>query len=128
MKKILTVLLCLSLAGCATGYHSKGLTGGYSNMKLQDNIFKVTFRGNAYSSMERTGDFALLRSAEITIENGYKYFVVLETNSFIKIFSYIMPATDMTIECFQDKPADVKGMIYDAWQIKTNIKKAYNIQ
>ena len=90
MKKILTVLLCLGLAGCATGYHSKGFTGGYSNMKLQDNIFKVTFRGNAYSSMERTGDFALLRSAEITIENGYKYFVVLETNSFIKIF-FICP-------------------------------------
>ena len=128
MKKILTVLLCLSLVGCATGYHSKAFTGGYSNMKLQDNIFKVTFRGNAYSSMERTGDFALLRSAEITIENGYKYFVVLETNSFIKIFSYIMPATDMTIECFQDKPANVKGMIYDAEQIKTNIKNAYNIQ
>ena len=128
MKKILTVLLCLGLAGCATGYHSKGFTGGYSNMKLQDNIFKVTFRGNAYSSMERTGNFALLRSAEITIENGYKYFVVLETNGFIKIFSYIMPATDMTIECFQDKPVHVKGMIYDAGQIKTNIKNAYGIK
>ena len=128
MKKILTVLLCLGLAGCATGYHSKGFTGGYSNMKLQDNIFKVTFRGNAYSSMERTGDFALLRSAEITIENGYKYFVVLETNSFIKIFSYIMPAASMTIECFQDKPDHVKGMIYDAGQIKTNIKNAYGIK
>ena len=128
MKKILTVLLCLGLAGCATGYHSKGFTGGYSNMKLQDNIFKVTFNGNAYSSMERARDFALLRSAEITIENGYKYFVVLETNGSVKIASYITPAANITIECFQDKPAHVKGMIYDAGQIKTNIKKAYNIQ
>ena len=97
-------------------------------MKLQDNIFRVTFRGNAYSSMERTGDFALLRSAEITIENGYKYFVVLEINSLIKAISYIMPATDMTIECFQDKPVNVKGMIYDAQQVKTNIKNAYGIK
>jgi hypothetical protein len=128
MKRILTVLLCLSLAGCATGYHSKGLTGGYSNMKLQDNIFKVTFNGNAYLSMEKARDFALLRSAEITIENGYKYFVVLEANGSMKIASYITPAANMTIECFRDKPDHVKGMIYDAGQIKTNIKKAYNIQ
>ena len=128
MKRILTVLLCLSLVGCATGYHGKGLTGGYSNMKLQDNIFKVTFNGNAYLSMEKAKDFALLRSAEITIENGYKYFVVLEANGSMKIASYITPAANMTIECFRDKPAHVKGMIYDAGQIKTNIKKAYNIQ
>ena len=128
MKEILTVLLCLSLAGCATGYHGKGFTGGYSNMKLQDNIFKVTFNGNAYLSMEKARDFALLRSAEITIENGYKYFVVLETNSSMKIASYITPAANMTIECFQDKPTNVKGMIYDAGQIKTNIKNAYGIK
>ena len=128
MKKILTVLLCLGLAGCATGYHSKGFTGGYSNMKLQDNIFKVTFNGNAYSSMERARDFALLRSAEITIENGYKYFVVLETNGSLKITSYITPAANMTIECFRDKPDHVKAMIYDAGQIKINIKKAYGIK
>ena len=128
MKRILTVLLCLSLVGCATGYHGKGLTGGYSNMKLQDNIFKVTFNGNAYLSMEKAKDFALLRSAEITIENGYKYFVVLEANGSMKIASYITPAANMTIECFRDKPDHVKAMIYDAGQIKTNIKKAYNIQ
>ena len=128
MKKILTVLLCLSLAGCATGYHGAGFTGGYLNMKLQDNIFKVTFNGNAYLSMEKARDFVLLRSAEITIENGYKYFVVLQTNGSMKIALYITPAANMTIECFQGKPADVKGMIYDAGQIKANIKKAYNIQ
>ena len=97
-------------------------------MKLQDNIFKVTFNGNAYLSMEKARDFALLRSAEITIENGYKYFVVLETNSSMKIASYITPAANMTIECFQDKPTNVKGMIYDAGQIKTNIKNAYGIK
>jgi hypothetical protein len=128
MKRILITLLCLGLAGCATGYHSRSFTGGYSNMRLQDNIFKITFNGNAYSSLERAGDFALLRSAEITIENGYKYFVVLGANSSVKIASYITPATNMTIECYQDKPADVKGMIYDAGQIKTNIKNAYGIK
>jgi len=38
------------------------------------------------------------------------------------------PATNMTIECFQDKPADVNGMIYDAEQIRINIKNAYGIK
>jgi len=163
MKKILPVLLCLGLCGCATGYHGKGFTGGYTDMKLQDNIFKVTFKGNGYSSMERAGDFALLRSAEVAIENGYKYFIVLETNSYVKTASFTTPATaqtngtvnmygntgsysattyysggetfhvhkpttNMTIECFQDKPANVNGMIYDAEQIRTNLKSAYSIK
>jgi hypothetical protein len=78
--------------------------------------------------MEKARDFTLLRSAEITIENGYKYFVVLETNGSLKITSYITPAANMTIECFRDKPDHVKAMIYDAGQIKINIKKAYGIK
>jgi len=83
MKRILATLLLLGLVGCATGYQPKSFTGGYTDMKLQDNIYRVTFKGNGYSSMERAGDFALLRSAEVTIQNGYKYFIVLETNSYL---------------------------------------------
>jgi len=163
MKKFLTLFLCLFLVGCATGYHGKGFTGGYTDMKIQDNIFKVTFKGNGYSSMERAGDFALLRSAEVAINNGYKYFIVLETNSYVKTASFTTPVTaqtngtlnvygntgsysgttyysggetyhihrpttNMTIECFLDKPANVNGMIYDAEQIRTNIKSAYGIK
>ncbi len=163
MKKILTIMLCLSLGGCATGYHGRGFTGGYSDMKLQDNIYKVTFKGNGYSSMERAGDFVLLRSAELAIENGYKYFIVLETNSYVRTASISTPVTaqtygtvntfgntasysgttyysggetyhihrpvtNMTIECFQEKPDNVNGMIFDAEQIRVNIKSAYGIK
>ena len=163
MKKLLIVLLCVGLAGCATGYHARGFTGGFSYMKLQDNIFKVTFKGNGYSSMERAGDFALLRSAELSPQNGYKYFIVLETNSYVKTatittpvtaqttgtvnmygdtgsysgttsyyggetYHIHKPTTNMTIECFQEKPANVNGMVYDAEQIRTNLKNAYDIK
>ena len=163
MKKLLAVLLFFGLVGCATGYHGKGFTGGYTDTKVQDNIFKVTFKGNGYSSMERAGDFALLRSAEVAVENGYKYFIVLGTNSYVKTasvttpvtaqtngtvnmygntgsysgttyysggqtYNFHKPTTNMTIECFQDRPANVNGMIYDAEQIKTNLKNAYGIK
>ena len=163
MNKIFAILFCAVFVGCATGYHGQGFTGGYSDMKLQDNIFKVSFKGNGYSSMERAGDFALLRSSEVTIENGYKYFIVLETNSYVKTatistpvtaettgsvnmygntgsynattyysggetYHIRKPATNMTIECFQDKPVNVNGMIYDAEQIRINIKNAYGIK
>ena len=35
------------------------------------------FKGNGYTSKDKTFDFALLRSAELTLENGYRYFVVV---------------------------------------------------
>lgn len=88
---IMVLGLCLGVAGCATGYQKVGLTGGYSNMKIQDNIFKVQFRGNAYTSREKTEDFALLRCAEVALENGYRYFVVLEEKSSSKKGAYTTP-------------------------------------
>ncbi|GBD98829.1 hypothetical protein BMS3Abin07_00856 [bacterium BMS3Abin07] len=71
---LLPVLLLIS---CATPYQKTGFSGGYSDIKLQENIFKVDFRGNGYTRVERATDLCLLRCAEITLENGYKYFVIV---------------------------------------------------
>lgn len=84
------------IAGCATGYHPSGFTGGYSDMKLQDDIFKVSFRGNGYTGRGKTSDLALLRCAELALENGYKYFVILGENSDVQASTYITPTTANT--------------------------------
>jgi hypothetical protein len=84
------------LEGCATTYQKSGFSGGYSETQLGENIFQVSFRGNGYTSPERTSDFALLRSAEIAIENGYRYFVIVDSKDYSKLSAYTTPKTSQT--------------------------------
>lgn len=74
MRRISIGLLLTILAGCSTDYQPSGLTGGYEEAQLAPNVWRVTFGGNGYTSQERTQDFATLRSAELTLKNGYRYF------------------------------------------------------
>lgn len=77
MKKVILSLAVLAvLAACGTGYHKKGMSGGYTDVALQENVFKITFTGNGYTDTSKATDFALLRAAEVAKENGYPYFFV----------------------------------------------------
>jgi hypothetical protein len=67
------------LSGCVTPYQPKSFSGGYSESQLGTNMFTVAFQGNGNTSYELAADFCLLRSAEITLENGFRYFVVVES-------------------------------------------------
>src|SRR5437764_1386447 len=55
----------LLFVACATPYQRHGFTGGFSESQLDENVFRVNFRGNGYTSPERAADFTLLRSAEL---------------------------------------------------------------
>jgi len=79
MKIAVMTLAALVLAGCATPYQRTGFTGGFSETRLQENAFSVSFRGNGYTSRERSTDFAMLRCAELTLENGFKFFVIADS-------------------------------------------------
>lgn len=69
--------IVIILSACATSYQSKGLTGGFSETKLAPDTVQIRFNGNGYTKRERTNDFAMLRAAEVCLESGYNYFVVL---------------------------------------------------
>jgi hypothetical protein len=79
--RVLSILALLVglLSGCVTPYQPKSFSGGYSESQLGTNMFTVTFQGNSNTSYELAADFCLLRSAEITLENGFRYFVVVES-------------------------------------------------
>lgn len=83
-----TVLFCaLLVVGCATPYQSNrnlgltGLTGGYSDMLIAENTYRVTIRGNGYTSATTLDEYLLRRAGELTIENGFNYFVILNKNA-----------------------------------------------
>lgn len=79
MKNLLLALpVVLSLTACSTAYSPANFDGGYSSTMLAKDTYIVNFRGNEATSPEKTRDLALLRAAEIALENGYPYFVVLD--------------------------------------------------
>ncbi len=77
---IFVIVSAICLASCATLYQPKGFMGGYSDFRINDDVFSVSFRGNGYTSSEKTLKYALLRCAEVTLQGGYKYFVIISNN------------------------------------------------
>ena len=67
---------CL-LAGCATAYQPDGVSGGYADRLLSDNTALVSFRGNRFSTPETLHAYLLRRCADVTLQNGFNYFVLV---------------------------------------------------
>lgn len=52
------------MAGCASvSYQPQGIRGGYSEDKLDESSYRVTYYGNGDVSAEKAVDFALLRAS-----------------------------------------------------------------
>ncbi len=74
-------LLALLPAACAmnpTPYQPLGDAGGYEQTRLQERVYRVSFRGNRYTPESRVIDFLFLRCAELTEEAGFTHFKVRE--------------------------------------------------
>lgn len=78
-------IACLLLSGGCTTYQPDGLTGGFRETRLDENVWEVFFGGNAFADEQKVRDFAMLRAAEITLEHGYQYFVVLDEADWNKV-------------------------------------------
>ena len=78
MKFRFIPLLALALCACATQtpYKPAEKRGdyGYTETKLTETRYKVSFRGNASTSADSTRDYVLLRAGELTLEKGYDWF------------------------------------------------------
>jgi hypothetical protein len=64
------------LGGCATGYQKMGLTGGYDEVRLAPDLYRVSVQGNGYTTPARAEKIMLLRAAELALQNGYPKFIV----------------------------------------------------
>ena len=76
--KIIIVFLALALSACATQPAYKPARGdgnGYKEIALGNNSYRVQFkvRGNARAAAH---NYALLRAAELTLTQGYDWFLV----------------------------------------------------
>jgi hypothetical protein len=89
---LFTILLGL-LAACVTPYQPSGFTGGYNQTQLDTNVFKVSFRGNGYTSSHRVNDFSLLRCAELCKENGFAVFIITDNENKVTSSEYTTPSS-----------------------------------
>ena len=88
-NKIVVIFLSIFLASCSTGYRPLNDSGGYWDERIEttSNQFKIGYDGNKWHSdpvnrKERVIDLALLRSAEVALENGFKYFIISDSMAF----------------------------------------------
>lgn len=75
------ILAGLLLCACATPYRPIKKGTGYASSQVASNQFSVSFQGNADTHLQKAYDFALLRSAEITLQNQFRFFSVLDATN-----------------------------------------------
>lgn len=96
MKLNLALLILVSLISGCTSYKPDGFTGGFSDMRLSENVFQVSARGNAFASSKDIQEMALLRSAEVVLGSGYRYFEVARSANEVKVTRSYTPPTAYT--------------------------------
>lgn len=72
----LGAVAALTLVGCATTYQQSGFTGGYSDQKINESAYVVSFSGNGFASRERIWYFWMYRCAQLTRQSGYQLFAI----------------------------------------------------
>ena len=81
----LSLAAILLLAGCATttpyGPATQGGGYGFSDQRIESNRYRITFRGNSSTPRETVENSLLYRAAELTVDQGFDYFVVIENET-----------------------------------------------
>ena len=91
------VVACAGLIGCetATPYQplapGAGQSGGYSEVKLEQDRWRVTFSGNSMTSRETVESYLLYRAAELTVNQGYDWFETIERHTEKQSQTYVEP-------------------------------------
>ena len=85
LKKLIAAGALLTLAACATSTPYGPATGdnpyGFTDQKIEEGRFRIVFRGNSSTTRETVETYLLYRAAELTVENGYDYFMVTEQDT-----------------------------------------------
>jgi hypothetical protein len=87
-RPIAAACAVLALAACATptvyapANPNPNATGaarvGFSEYKIENNRYRVTFQGGSGAPQQLVADYALFRAAEITLRDGYDWFQVID--------------------------------------------------
>jgi hypothetical protein len=87
----------LMVAGCATETSYRPATGqgfsrtGYSERQVEPGRFLVSFAGNSVTSRDTVERYLLFRAAELTLQSGNDYFVMVDRDVDLQSRTYSTP-------------------------------------
>lgn len=73
--------LSLLSGACATAYGPAGMRGGYTDLQIDSNTFRVEFAGNGFTPRSTVENYLLYRCAELTMRSGHDYFVLIGSDT-----------------------------------------------
>lgn len=81
----LAALATATLAACATStpYSAANEESqyGFTEQKIENNRYRITFRGNSLTERETVENYLLYRAAELTVEQGFDHFIVVSDDT-----------------------------------------------
>ena len=86
-----------TLAACttATPYQpdvaGQHVSGGYSEERLAEGRYRVNFSGNSLTSRDRVEGYLLYRAAELTVRDGYDWFLIVDRLTERDVERYVEP-------------------------------------
>jgi hypothetical protein len=101
MKRLfmsLAALAVLAVSACATGPaytpYQAAQPGkfGFSDQRIEANRYRIIFEGNSRTTRQRVEDSLLLRAANVTIENGYDWFQIVNRATDPKTYQLRIPS------------------------------------
>ena len=105
------------------------MDGGYADLQIASDIFRVSFQGNYYTPPEQVRDMALMRAADLAIQYGAPYFQVLPISPAPSPpFPYVVEGfrANLTIRLMQIPPASgTEG--YNAAMLREQLRKKYGL-
>jgi hypothetical protein len=96
---LVTAFAVAALGACttATPYQpyrpeaAGGIHGGYSDQQLAPDRFLVRFHGNELTSRDRVEGYMLYRAAELTLQQGNNWFMVVDRHTEHDTQTYVQP-------------------------------------
>jgi len=85
MMAVLAASIALFLTGCATSYAPAdfSVSGGFSEIRLAPETYRVLVEGNGFTMRTEVEQYLLRRCAELTLEQGKRYFVLEQHDAWI---------------------------------------------
>ncbi len=81
-RSVALAAACFTLVACAatgpTAYTAADDKGyGYSETRVEENRYRITYRGGGGVPADEVENYALMRAAELSVQNGYDWFHIV---------------------------------------------------
>lgn len=89
--------LAATLASCATptpyqpNIPGQQTSGGFSEMRIEADRWRVNFAGNSLTARETVEGYLLFRAAELTVQQGYDWFSIVDRQTSRDARTYVEP-------------------------------------